>query len=231
VGELAQVHALADFTLETFGGFDIWFNNAGAAPPYGPTIHQRPEDFTRATQTNVLGVYHGSLVAMRYFLGRGRGKLINVLGQGERGPAPMQNAYGASKSWVRSFTLALADEYKDSGVGVYALNPGMMDTDLLTDVQVIAGFEDRLKSFDQVVQALSQPPEVSAEKAVWLASTATDGRTGLTSRELTNAKVIGRFLRQGINRLLDRPGRPVTVKITSVPSAYPPGPFAGEDGK
>ena len=221
VGDLAQVQALADFAIQTFGGYDIWINNAGVTPPYGPTVHLQPEEFTLATRTNILGVYHGSLVAMRYFLGRGRGKLINLLGRGERGPAPMQNPYGASKTWVRSFTLALADEYKTSGVGVYALSPGMMDTELLTDVQVVAGYEDRLKSFGPVVQALSQPPEVSAERAVWLASAATDGRTGLVARELTGFKVALRFMRQGLARLLGRPGRPVTVKLTAVPPAYP----------
>jgi glucose 1-dehydrogenase len=221
VGELAQVQALVDFAIQTFGNIDVWVNNAGMSLPYGPTAHVQVEDFSRVTRTNILGTYHGSLVAMRYFLERGRGKLINILGMGERRPAPMQNAYGSSKAWVRNFTLALADEYKASGIGVFLISPGMMDTEMLTDVEVIAGYEDRLKSFGSIVQALSQPPDVSAARAVWMASAATDGKTGLVGRELTGPKVMTRFLHQRLNRLLGRPGRPVEVKVTTVPAAYP----------
>jgi glucose 1-dehydrogenase len=74
-----QVQALADFAIDTFGRFDIWINNAGLTAPYGPTIHIQPETFEKVTHTNILGTYYGSLVAMRHFLNRGEGKLINVL--------------------------------------------------------------------------------------------------------------------------------------------------------
>jgi glucose 1-dehydrogenase len=221
VTDLSRVQALAEFALEKFGGLDIWVNNAGISGPYGPTIHMDPNDFVEVTHTNILGAYYGSLVAMRHFLKQGRGKLINVLGRGERGPVPLQNAYGSSKTWVKSFTQALAEEYKDSDVGVYAVSPGMMDTDMLLDVKVVEGFEDRLKSMAGIVQALSQPPEIPAQRAVWLASAATDRRTGLVSREMTSVKVIGRFLRLGLNRLMHHPGRPVEVKVSSVPAAFP----------
>jgi hypothetical protein len=95
-----------------------------------------------------------------------------------------------------------------------------LDTELLTDVDVIEGYEGRLSSFQSVVQALSQPPEVSAERAVWLASTATDGKTGLIVRELSTGKVLGRFMRMGIARLLRRPDRDVSVRIHSVPGEF-----------
>jgi len=216
VTDLAQVEALAVHAVRAFGGFDVWVNNAGNEAPYGPTVHQVPERFTQVTQTNILGAYYGSLVAMRHFLAHGRGKLINILGRGERGPLPMQNAYGASKAWLKNFTLALAKEYQTSGVGIYTFSPGMMDTDMLLDVEVVAGFEDRLKIFGKVVQTLSQPPEIPARKAVWLASSASDGKTGLLVRELNPLKMLALSL-----RLLGRTRQPLPVKIRSVPAAYP----------
>lgn len=220
VSNLVSVRALLDFAVQRFGRVDVWVNNAGISPPYGPTAHIQADEFIAATQTNILGTYHGSLTAMRYFLPQRSGKLINILGRGERGPAPMQNAYGSSKAWVRSFTLTLAQEYKGSGVGVFAFSPGMMDTDLLTNVDVIEGFEAGLDRFESVVQALSQPPEDSARQAVWLASAATDGKTGLVARELTPFKVFGRFLKQALNRGLGRKGRPVSIQIHSVPGEF-----------
>jgi glucose 1-dehydrogenase len=221
VSDRMQVQALAEHALATFGALDIWVNNAGLSAPYGPTIHVFPERFAQVTQTNILGTYYGSLVAMRHFLGQRQGKLINILGRGERGPQPMQNAYAASKAWIKSFTLALAKEYKDSGVGVYAFSPGMMDTEMLLDVEVVRGYEARLKSFETVVQALSQPPQTPARQAAGLASAETDGRTGLVVRTLSTGGVIAGMLRMAGNRLLKRKGRPLDIHIHAVEAAFP----------
>ncbi|MBN1145656.1 MAG: SDR family NAD(P)-dependent oxidoreductase [Anaerolineales bacterium] len=220
VSDLDQVQALADQAVTTFGGFDVWVNNAGCAPPYGPTIHVEPDAFVSATQTNILGTYYGSLVAMRHFMGRGAGKLINILGIGDRRPQPMQNAYASSKAWILNFTRALAEEYKDSGVGIYALNPGMMDTEMLLNVEVVAGFERRLDVFGTVVQVLSQSPDIPARKAVWLASEKTDGRTGIVARELSMPKMLRNALGEGLRRLLRCPGRPIDIQLTVVPAAF-----------
>jgi len=67
VAELAQVEALAAHAVNTLGRFDIWVNNAGITPAYGPTVHIQPQAFVQATQTNILGTYHGSVVALRHF--------------------------------------------------------------------------------------------------------------------------------------------------------------------
>jgi len=221
VSDFVQVTALADYALANYGRFDVWVNNAGISPPYGPTIHVDPGEFAKTVQTNILGTYYGSLVAMRHFLERGSGKLINILGYGSTQPSPMQNAYGSSKAWVVRFTESLAKEYKDSGVGVYALNPGMMDTDLLLNVDVVAGYEHSLDRFETVLRILSQPPEKSAPKAVWLASSATDGRTGMSVKEMSMVKILGNVLRLSLDNLLHRPKRPIDIHITSVPPAYP----------
>ena len=122
------------------------------------------------------------MAAMRRFLAQGSGKLINLYGLGSEKPAPMQNAYGSSKVWILWFTRALAAETKGSGVEVLAFNPGLMTTELLTDVEVVAGHEDALKPVATVIRMWGKPPEVAAEKAVWLASSATDGRSGLSAR-------------------------------------------------
>jgi glucose 1-dehydrogenase len=178
VSSQADLEVLADRTIETFGRLDLWINNAGTAGPYGPTVDLDPTAFEQVVRTNILGVYYGSRVAMRHFLGQGSGKLINLVGRGYNGPVVWQNAYGSSKAWVRNFTLALAEETRASGVGVFAFNPGMVLTDLLTHVDVIAGSEGSLKSFGKVVRMWARPPEVPAKKVVWIASSATDGKTG-----------------------------------------------------
>jgi NAD(P)-dependent dehydrogenase (short-subunit alcohol dehydrogenase family) len=224
VSDREQVQDLANLATLEFGGFEIWVNNAGIAAPYGPTIQVEPEAFVEVIQTNILGTYYGSVVAMRHFLSKpvdgNRGKLINILGRGDRQQVPNQNAYAASKAWVRSFTLALAKEYKDSGIGIFAFNPGMMETALLEDVEVVAGYEDRLKIMPTIIRMWASPPEVPAERAVWLASEATDGKTGLEVHQSNPLQFLVGVLREAWLRITGQgePTRPVQVR--PVPPAF-----------
>ncbi len=219
VADLAHVEALADFALKAYGRIDVWVNNAGVSAPYGPTIHVPPDDFVRTVQTDVFGTYYGSLIALRYFLPRRAGKLINVLGRGDREPVPFQNAYAASKAWIRNFTLALAKEYKKSGVGIFAFNPGMMRTDLLTRVDAVAGYESKLRALPTVMRMWAKPPEGPAERAVWLASPATDGRTGLEVRLLGPRGLVRGMVNEGLRVLRREPAEPIEMKVRSVPAA------------
>jgi NAD(P)-dependent dehydrogenase (short-subunit alcohol dehydrogenase family) len=217
VTSLEQVQALAQFTLAQYGKFDIWVNNAGTAGPYGPTVGFTPQDFSQVVQTNMMGVYHGSLIAMRHFLANHSGKLINILGHGYNRPVPWQNAYGASKAWVRSFTMALAAETKDSGVGVFAFNPGLVLTDLLTDVDVIAGSENRLKVFPTIVRMWAKPPEIPAKKAIWIASSATDGKTGKLISLFSPWTMLSGALKEGLRVILRRPAPNMAIRMKSIP--------------
>jgi glucose 1-dehydrogenase len=197
VGERQQVEALADFALQTYGHFDVWVNNAGISAPYGPTVHIEPEAFITVLKTNIFGVYYGSIYAMRQFLPRRAGKLINILGRGDNGPVPMQNAYASSKTWVRAFSLALAKEYKESGVGIYTFNPGLMQTDLMEKIEAVSGYEDRLSP------------------------SATDGRTGLEIKELDLVHILSGIIRMGIRRLSGQKGSDYQMQVQSVAPSIP----------
>jgi len=98
VSQLEQVETLAEYATRQYGRFDVWVNNAGLTPPYGPAMHVSPNAFLRTVNANIIGTYHGSLVAMRVFLSEAAGKLINVLGRGSDGrTSVMQTAYASSK--------------------------------------------------------------------------------------------------------------------------------------
>jgi NAD(P)-dependent dehydrogenase (short-subunit alcohol dehydrogenase family) len=222
VSDLAQVEALAAHAVGTFGRFDVWINNAGYAGLYGPTAHVPPQLFMRTVQTNIGGTFHGSIVALRAFLPTGKGKLINVLGRGwECKPVPMQNAYGASKSWERIFTMTMAKEYKESGVGIFAINPGMMSTEMLTDVTAVSGYEGDLKAMPTILRMWAKPPEVPAQKVVWLASAATDGKTGLLVNAMTRSLMLSGALREGWRRLARQPAPPTEMHVATVAAALP----------
>jgi len=223
VSDPRQIEDLARFAIQKYGGFDIWVNNAGIAGPYGASLDLSSDQFLTVLRTNMFGVYHGSMIAMRHFLPRKSGKLINILGAGAKKPAPNQNAYGSSKAWIRVFTLALAQEYKNSDVGVYALQPGLMDTDLLTEIVTFENHEKRLRGFMPfLIRAAGRKPGVPARKALWLASSATDGRTGLEISVGSPFSFLTGFLREGLRSLFHLPASPVEINVKTILSAFEP---------
>lgn len=216
VGEIADVERVAEHAGRAFGGINVWVNNAGVAGVFGPTAALDPAVVERGIRTNILGVYYGSIVAIKQFQAQGAGgKLINLLGRGDRKPVPLQNAYAPTKAWVRNFTGALAAEYADTGIGVYMLNPGLMDTALMRQVTVVRGYEERVKPLATVMRLWANPPEIPAETAVWLASSATDGKTGVEKQGLTTVGIAAGLLREVGRWILRRPPPEITLEIHS----------------
>jgi glucose 1-dehydrogenase len=216
VADLKQVEALAEFGVQKFGRLDIWVNNAGISAAYGPTAHIPSADFQSVINTNITGTYNGSVTAMRYFVKQKRGKLINLLGRGDTGAVPLQNAYSSSKVWVRNFTQALAKEYADSGVDVFGFNPGLVRTDMLSNIEAVSGYEKRLNPLRYVTLLWGNDADVPAEKAVWLASSATDGKNGLQVSVLTTYFKISRLVKQAFRWLSRKPSELMDLNITTV---------------
>jgi NAD(P)-dependent dehydrogenase (short-subunit alcohol dehydrogenase family) len=219
VSDIQQVEALAEFAIHTFGRIDIWVNNAGLSAPYGPTAHVPSVDFMNVINTNITGTYNGSVVAMRYLAAQKSGKLINLLGRGDNGSIPLQNAYSSSKVWVRNFTKALANEYKNSGVDVFGFNPGLVRTEMLSDVHAISGYEHKMNPLRFVAMLWGNEANVPAEKALWLASSATDGRNGAQVTVLTLWFMVSRLVKVLFGWLLKRPTELMELNITSVEPA------------
>jgi NAD(P)-dependent dehydrogenase (short-subunit alcohol dehydrogenase family) len=158
---------------------------------------------------------------MKRFIPQKSGKLINLIGRGAEKSVPFQNAYASSKMWVRSFSKSLAQEYKALGLGVYIFNPGLVLTDMLTQVDAIEGFGQQMAPLNTVINLWGNVPEVPARKAVWLASDATDGKTGLEVSVLTPGLLIGGALRQLGRWVTHRPNRIMDVNITEIPAFVP----------
>jgi hypothetical protein len=86
------------------------------------------------------------------------------------------------------------------------LNPGLVQTDMMRRLHFIRGYEENIRVFRIIARLWSNPPEKAAEKAVWLASAATDGRTGLEV-DLIDGPAMLKGLLRAVGRLLA--GRPL----------------------
>jgi short-subunit dehydrogenase len=65
---------------------------------------------------------------LRGMLDRKRGGILNVASTSGHQPTPFMSTYGASKAFVLSFTLALAEELRGSSVHALVLCPGPVPT-------------------------------------------------------------------------------------------------------
>jgi NAD(P)-dependent dehydrogenase (short-subunit alcohol dehydrogenase family) len=215
VSRLEEVRALSQRTLERFGGFDVWVNNAGLSAPYGPTADLAAERFAEVLQVNILGTFHGAHVALQHLLARRAGTLINILGRGDTGTVPLQLAYSSTKWWMKAFTRSLAKENEGRGVAVMAYNPGLMTTDILTQLEAVEGYEAALAPLKTIVRMWGNPAAVPAERLVTLASAEFAHRNGHLEALLGPARMVGGALREGARRLFGKPDD-VVLNVTSV---------------
>jgi short-subunit dehydrogenase len=128
VARAEDVRRIARAAEEAFGGFDTWVNNAGVGL-YGRITETPVDDMRRLFDTNLWGVVHGSLEAVRHLRERG-GALINVGSTLSERAIPLQGVYAASKHAVKGFTDALRMELEEEGapISVTLIKPGAIDT-------------------------------------------------------------------------------------------------------
>lgn len=127
-----QVEALYQQAVSAFGAVDIWINNAGITQPSGTLLETNDAVIERVLQVNLLGAINGSCVAAKNMLAQGFGAIYCMEGLGSDGRiTPGMGYYGTSKTALRYFTRALANELAGSPVIVGRLSPGMVTTDLL----------------------------------------------------------------------------------------------------
>ncbi|MGI5500720.1 SDR family NAD(P)-dependent oxidoreductase [Lentzea sp. CA-135723] len=106
---------------------DLLVNNAGSGS--AGRFFERP--FGQSTRSVALNV--GALMELTYLFGRdmaarGAGGIINVGSTAAFQPMPYQASYAATKAFVLSFTEAVAEEQRGTGVHVMAAHPGATDT-------------------------------------------------------------------------------------------------------
>lgn len=122
-----EVEELARQAVDTFGGIDVWVNNAGVGL-YARFVDSPADDFRRVLETNLYGCIYGSRAALRQFERQGRGVLINVSSQVALGGIPYSSAYDISKHGVRGLGDTLRQEYVGTDISISTIFPASTDT-------------------------------------------------------------------------------------------------------
>lgn len=130
VADQRQVQQWADDLSARYAAPDLLLNNAALINAPAPLWEVDAADFSQLVDVNIKGVFH----VLRHFLPamvhRGSGIIVNFSSGWGRGTSPEVAPYCCTKWAIEGLTRALAEELP-AGLAAIALNPGIIDTDML----------------------------------------------------------------------------------------------------
>ena len=113
-----------------WGEIDLLLNNAGLAPPMDALQDADLEPLTNTIQTNITGLVALTRALLPGLIER-KGAVINLSSVAATYPYRGGAVYGASKAFVRQFSLDLRCDLAGTGVRVTAIDPGMAETEFM----------------------------------------------------------------------------------------------------
>jgi NAD(P)-dependent dehydrogenase (short-subunit alcohol dehydrogenase family) len=139
VSEEDDVAAMVHSVLEQFHRIDALVNNAGVNF-VKPFEELTVSDWDRVMAVDLRGTFLCIRGCIAQFLKQGSGNVVNVGTVHTQACLPGAAPYDAAKWGMVGLTKALAVEYASRGLRFNCLSPGLIDTQIWTDIQ--AGAED-----------------------------------------------------------------------------------------
>ncbi|APE94898.1 glucose 1-dehydrogenase [Halodesulfurarchaeum sp. HSR-GB] len=164
-----DIQAVVDTAVDTYGGLDIAYNNAGIEGPNEATTDQTLEGWDRVVDINLRGVFLGMRAEIPAMMESGGGAIVNTASIAGILGFPNLAPYVASKHGVVGLTKTAAVEFSADGVRINAVLPGVIETPMVARTK-----EEDPEQIEGTIAAtpidrLGQPEEIAAA-AVWLAS-------------------------------------------------------------
>ncbi len=115
-----------------FGALDVLVNSAGAARRTNAD-DLTPEAWHAGMDAKYFSYIHVIDPVVKRMAARGRGAIVNIIGNGGKLPSPTHLAGGAANAALMLATAGLAHAYAGKGVRVVGLNPGITNTDRVAE--------------------------------------------------------------------------------------------------
>ena len=112
-----------------FTEIDVLVNNAGLALGLEPAQRASLDEWETMIQTNCTGLVTVTRAVLPGMVARNRGHVVNVGSVAGTYPYPGGNVYGATKAFVRQFSLNLRSDLLGTTVRVTSIEPGMAETE------------------------------------------------------------------------------------------------------
>jgi 3-oxoacyl-[acyl-carrier protein] reductase len=180
----ADVDALINLAVETFGTLDIMVNNAGITRD--ATMRRMTEDdFDQVIAVHLKGCWNGTRAAAAVMRPQKSGAIINISSLSAKVGLVGQTNYSAAKAGIVGLSKAAAKEVAHDGVRVNVIQPGLIRS-AMTEAMPQKVWDQKLSEIP--LQRAGDPEEI-ASVALFLASDLSSYMTG-TVLEVTG----GRFM-------------------------------------
>ncbi|HVY16261.1 MAG TPA: SDR family NAD(P)-dependent oxidoreductase [Rhodopila sp.] len=144
---------------------DVLVNNAGLALGLDPAQKASMADWDRMVAVNVSAVLHMTHALLPGMVARDRGHIINIGSTAGTYPYPGGHVYGASKAFVKQFSLNLRADLIGTGVRVTDLEPGLVGG---TEFSVTRFGGDATRAASVYAGTTPLSAEDIAEAAAWV---------------------------------------------------------------
>ncbi|HMS12866.1 MAG: glucose 1-dehydrogenase [Microthrixaceae bacterium] len=178
VRDASQVEAMIRVAVDTWGGLDVLYNNAGVSPGDDDTpLNTSEETWDFTFDVNVKGLFLCCKYGLSAMLDSGGGSIVNVASfVAHMGAATPQIAYTSSKGAVLSMTREIAAIYARQGIRANALCPGPVLTPLLA--KFLSDDEKRERRLVHIPMGRFGEAEEMVNGALFLASDESSFMTG-----------------------------------------------------
>jgi len=158
---------LVEQAASKLGGLDILVNNAGLALGLEPAHKASLEDWEDMIDTNNKGLVYMTRAVLPGMVERNRGHIINIGSVAGAWPYAGGNVYGATKAFVRQFSLNLRTDLHGTALRVTDIEPGLVGGTEFSNVR-FKGDDAKAEKAYENTQALT--PEDVTEAVWWVAT-------------------------------------------------------------
>ena len=162
----AVAAAIAGLPAE-WAEIDICVNNAGLALGLSGAQDADLDDWDAMVDTNIKGLMYVTRAVLPGMVTRNRGHIINIGSTAGEFPYPGGNVYGASKAFVRHFSLNLRADLWGTRIRVTDIEPGLVGGTEFSNVRFRG---DDAKAAGIYAGAEPLTPEDVAESVHWVAT-------------------------------------------------------------
>ncbi|WP_103614785.1 SDR family NAD(P)-dependent oxidoreductase [Campylobacter concisus] len=118
-----------DSLPDKFKDIEVLVNNAGLALGQEKTIDAKVEDFETMIDTNVKGLIYSTKAVLPLLYKQEKGYIFNLGSTAGSWPYPGSNVYGATKAFVKQFSLNLRNDLVGTNIRVTNIEPGLCKTE------------------------------------------------------------------------------------------------------
>ena len=188
VADASAVAGAVDAVMARWGRVDVLINNAGVIEPIARIADAEAEDWARAIDINLKGVFYGMRSVIPIMRAQGGGTILTVSSGAAHNPLEGWSAYCASKAGAAMLTRVAHVEEAAHGLRIMGLSPGTVATDMQVAIKASG-----INPVSQLDPSVHISPDWPARALLWMCSVAANAWLGqeISLRDTAVRRAVG----------------------------------------